>query len=681
VSFSIGIDVGGTFTDLVAVEDTGTTFYEKTLSTRADLSVGVFDGLESLANTIGIDTRSLLERAERIVHGTTVATNALLERKGARVGMLTTWGHRDVLEMREGVKPERYNVRLPHEEPLVSRALRLPVRERIGPDGAEVVPLDRTSLRASLASLRKAGVEAIAICFLHSYRRPHHEQQAARVVSSEFAEAYVSRSSEVLPQIKEYERFGTTVVNAYVGPAVSLYLGRLERKLRRAGYHQQLLVMQSHGGVATVRNATRLAVGAILSGPAGGAAGGRYTGQLVGERNLITLDMGGTSTDVSPIVDGKSNLAVDRFVAGLPVAFPSLDIISLGTGGGSIASVVGELLRVGPTSAGADPGPACYGRGGDRPTVTDANLVLGYLAADNFLGGRLRLDVAAAQRVVGALGERLGTNLHRAAEGIHRVTNTQLAGGIREVSVRRGVDPRGFSLVSYGGAAGLHVTEVARQVGVRRVIVPRVASVLSAWGMLTTDVRHEVTRTHIGDLRRIGQAELRRVFQQLEQEARRQLSPSFRNEALIERAVDMRYGEQVFEITVPLDGIDLADDALLHRIEERFHARHEQLYTYKVPDQDVVIVNARLSAVGKLPSLPMEPRIKSRKTRPRASSRRAFLGAWETLPVYRLEDIPTDYVIRGPAIVESPTTTIVLRSDDEARMLSIGWLDIAVPAE
>jgi N-methylhydantoinase A len=676
--YRIGIDVGGTFTDTVAVDDAGRVTLAKAASTPSDPSIGVMDGVQALAETLGTDAGRLLAQTERIVHGTTVATNALLERKGARVGLLTTEGHRDVIEMREGLKDDRYNLRMPPPVPLAPRARRLGVRERIRADGIATVALDERSLERAIAALRRDQVEAVAVCYLHAYRDPAHERATAKALARALPGVYVSLSSSVLPQIKEYERVSTTVVNAYVGPALSHYLTRLAERLRGAGYAGPVLIMQSHGGVVPIAEAVALAAGAVLSGPAGGVAGSRYCARLLGEENLIPFDMGGTSTDISLIVRGHAQLAADRGVAGHRVALPSLDIVSLGAGGGSIAWVdPGGILQVGPQSAGADPGPACYGQGGTAATVTDANLVLGYLDPGNFLGGKRRLDAARAERAVDAVAAALGTDRMAAAEGIHRVVNTRMAEGIRLVSVRRGVDPRRFSVLAFGGAAGLHATDVARQLEIGRVVVPRVAAVLSAWGMLATDLRFEVVRTHIGDVRKVGAAALRRVFAAMEVDGRRRLGRGFAGPVRVERSVDMRYGEQIFEVKVFLDGVDVDAPDLMTEVVERFHRRHEELYTYSLRDQEPVLVNARLAVVGELPALPEEPRLPSRASGGPRSQRRVYFGrAWAQTPVYDLETLASNQSVDGPALVETATTTVFLRAGDRAAITPLGWLDI-----
>jgi N-methylhydantoinase A len=686
--YRIGIDVGGTFTDLVLVDDTGSTVLEKVASTPDDPSQGVLAGLELLAARLGQQRKGLLAATERIVHGTTVATNALLERKGARVGLLTTRGHRDVIEMREGLKDDRYNLRLPPPEQLVPRTLRLGVRERMRADGRVETPLDPASLDAAIAALKAERIEAVAVCYLHAWRDARHERTTRAAVERALPGAYVSLSSEVLPQIKEFERVSTTIVNAYVGPALARYLANLEQRLATAGYCGPTLIIQSHGGVAPIGEAGRLAAGAVLSGPAGGVAGSVYAVRLLGDGDLIPFDMGGTSTDISLIVDGRPTLTGIRRVAGHTVALNSLDISSIGAGGGSIARVdAGGILHVGPQSAGAAPGPACYGAGGCEATVTDANLVLGYLDPTTFLGGRRVLDTAAAEAAVDHIAAALGTDRLAAAEGIHRVINTTMAEGVRLFSVRRGVDPRRFTLFAFGGASGLHATEIARQLELRRVVVPRIAPVLSAWGMLATDLRFEVARSHVGDTHALDGAALKRLFDDLEAEglARLRASPGsgsgagFDGPARVSRSVDMRYGEQVFEITVMLDGIDWSVAEPLPDIVERFHRRHEELYTYSLPDQETVLVNARASVSGILSALPQEPMLAERvPTRPRGE-RPIWLRDWTRAAVWDFDTLSPGQRVAGPAVIEGTMTTVLLRPGETARVTPLGWLDIALP--
>lgn len=676
----IGIDVGGTFTDLVAVDATGRLHHAKSPSTPQDQSIGVLEGLSRLAEAMGFDRGTLLARTERIVHGTTVATNALLERKGAVVGLLTTEGHRDVLEMREGLKDDRYDLRQPPPEPLVPRRLRLGVRERIRADGRVEVPLDEASLERAIDRLREEKVESVAVCYLHAWRDPTHERATRAALERLLPGVPVSLSSEVLPQIKEFERLSTTVVNAYVQPALARYLGRLEERLRAAGYGGPVLVMTSHGGVATIEEIVRLAAGAVLSGPAGGIAAAQQVARVLELPDLVPFDMGGTSTDIALVRGGRASIAADRRLAGQRIALSSLDIVSIGAGGGSIARVdEGGILQVGPESAGADPGPACYGRGGVQATVTDADLLLGYLDAERFAGGRMRLDRAAAERAVGRIAEALRCDLATAAAGIQRVIDTKMAEGVRLVSVRRGVDPRGFALLAFGGAAGLHVSAVARQLGMRRIVVPRLASVLSAYGMLASDLRIELARSHVAEAHALDARELRELFAELEREGRARLAAAgFAGPVRIHRTADMRYGEQIFEIPVDLDPIPWEAPDLLERIAAAFHRRHEELYTYSLPDRAPVLVNVRVAVVGELEAAPEEPARPAGPAAPPVAERSIFLEGWRAVPVFDMERLAPDQRIEGPALVESTTTTVLLRPGDRAVVTAQGWLRIEV---
>jgi N-methylhydantoinase A len=675
----IGIDVGGTFTDIVAVSDTGTVTFSKAASTPNDPSIGVMNAVERLADELGINSETLLSKTESIVHGTTVATNALLERKGAKTGLLTTLGHRDVLEMREGLKDDRYNMRLPAPAPLVPRFLRLGVRERIKPDGRIHTELDNTSLDEAINKLREEKVTSVAVCYLHAYKEPKHEQETKKILEAKLPGVSVSISSEVFPEIKEYERVSTTIVNAYVRPIVENYLNRLEERLKNAGYKGSVLIILSHGGVAPIEEAIRLSAATVLSGPAGGVAGSKYGASLIGAGDLVPFDMGGTSTDISMIVNGEPALSSTRGIAGQRIALQSLDIVSIASGGGSIARVdAGGILRVGPESAGALPGPACYGKGGTEVAVTDASVVLGFLDPGNFLGGRETLDVAAAEAALSRLANQLSVEPAEAAEGVHKVINTQMAEGIRLVSVRRGVDPRKFALLSFGGAAGIHITEIARQLEVQRVIIPRTAAVLSAWGMLATDLRYEVSRTHIGDTGSLKAGDVREVFSEMELEGRSRLKEAFDGDVSISRSADMRYGEQIYEVDVSLDDVDFSDDDLMKSISDRFHKRHEELFTYSLPDQDAVLVNGRLAAIGALPDLPQEPKTEARAASGHRTTRKIFLAGWVDAPVFNLEELVPSQKIEGPAIIESSTTTVVLRSDDKAEVTDNLWLNILV---
>jgi N-methylhydantoinase A len=676
--FTIGIDVGGTYTDLVAIDRNGRTVFAKSPSTPADQSIGVMAGLEELARRLELTRAEMLGQTDRLVHGTTVATNALLERKGAKVALLTTQGHRDVIEMREGLKGNRYDLRSPPPDPLVPRELRFGVRERSKPNGDVLISLDEESLGEAIAAIRESGATSVAVCFLHSYRNPAHEIAAVERLARQLPDVSLSRSSDVLPQIKEYERVSTTIVNAYVGPAVRRYLTNLETRLKDAGLKSSLFIILSHGGMAPVEEASRLAAGTVLSGPAGGISGCRRCAELLGILDLVPFDMGGTSTDISLITDGRASLSADSGLAEQRIALRSLDIASIAAGGGSIASLdAGGTFRVGPESAGSVPGPACYGNGGTEATVTDANVILGYLDADAFMGGRRPLDRAASEAAVDRLAASLGLSRQEAAAGIYRMVNLRMADGIRLMTLRRGVDPRRFALLSFGGAAGLHAAEVARELEIKRIIVPTAASVLSAWGMLTSDLRYEVSRTHFGAGLRIKPEEVRAIFAELEQQAAGRLKSWFFGPVTIERSAEMRYGEQIFEIDVPLNDLDWAADTIVDQIEDRFHRRHTELYTYASRDQEVVFVNARVASIGVVPQGAQVAKIASAAAPCGPSGmRKAFFGEWHDVPVYAAGSLQPGHSFNGPAIVEAETTTVVINAGDCITVNHLGWLDI-----
>ena len=554
--YKIGIDVGGTFTDFVVAGEGEQPRFFKTQSTPDDPSIGVMTGLQEAAAAYGLGLDRLLGETDLVIHGSTVATNTLVERKGAKVGLITTDGFRDLLEMREGLKEDRYNLRMTPVEPLAARYLRVGIPERIRVNGLVERPLDEDALVESLERLVQDGAEALAVCFLFSYLNPSHERQAWELIRRRFPDMYTSLSHEVIPQIKEFDRLSTTVINSYVGPVFSRYLANLGQRFEAYPQLEDVLIMQSNGGVAPIADSGRMAVRAILSGPAGGVSAAAYLGQLLDEPRVIAFDMGGTSTDISLIENGFPHVANEKFEAGWKIAAPMIDIHTLGAGGGSIARVGdGGILHVGPDSAGAEPGPACYGKGGVNPTVTDASLVLGYLDAANFLGGRAGLDRNSAEK---ALAEHVGTPLGlsnvESAFGVFKVVCTSIAEGIRLMSVQRGVDPREFTMMGFGGASGLHAAEVARQLQVEKVYIPASAPVLSAYGMLNTDIKYDFFRSYPVSLDRLELDELRVILAELAAQGRdKLLAQGISSDAVeISYSADMRYLDQIYEVTVPL---------------------------------------------------------------------------------------------------------------------------------
>ncbi len=684
--FKIGIDVGGTFTDFVVTRDGEAPQLFKTHSTPQDPSMGVIAGLQDVAQAYALPLPSLLADTDLIIHGTTVATNTLVERKGAKVGLITTEGFRDLLEMREGMKEDRYNLRMQPLAPLVPRYLRLGVTERVRANGAVVTPLDEASLRDALATIRQHDVESLAVCFLFSYLTPEHERRAAQMIAETFPGMYCSLSHQVLPQIKEFDRLSTTVVNSYVGPVFGRYLQQLKDRLTEMEHRRDILIMQSNGGVASIDASTQQAVRAILSGPAGGVSGASYYGQVIGADKVIGFDMGGTSADISLIENGAPHLTSEQFEAGWKIAVPMIDIQTLGAGGGSIAQVdPGGILRVGPQSAGADPGPACYGRGGDQPTVTDASLVMGYLDPDNFLGGKATLDRPLAEAAVRShVAAPLGINTEEAAYGIHQVVSTSMAEGIRLLSARRGVDPRDFALVAFGGASGLHVSRVARELHIQNVHIPAAGPVLSAYGMLNTDLQYDLSRSHPSSLDRLDLDAVRAIVGELEAEGRQRLLEQETAGGSVEAIVsaDMRYLDQIYEVNVPVPDLSLDREALLAQWAANFHQRFEELFSYRQQDQEIRLVTLRVTVFGRLPRIEMPRRVSLNGAAPALKGRRSlYLGSWQEVPVYAVDRLSPGETIQGPALLESEFTSVLVEPGDSASIDPYGGVHLTVASE
>ena len=696
--YKIGIDVGGTFTDFVVAPtggsaggltpESGQPRFFKTQSTPDDPSVGVMNGLQEIAGAYGLSLDDLLLNTDLVIHGSTVATNTLVERKGARVGLITTDGFRDLLEMREGLKEDRYNLRMKMAEPLAARYLRVGVPERIRANGVVERPLDEAALEEYLEYLAQEGIEALAVCFLFSYLNPSHEKRAAEIIRDRFPDLYASLSHEVIPQIKEFDRLSTTVINSYVGPVFSRYLSHLAGRFEAYPQLNDVLIMQSNGGVAPIEDSSRMAVRAILSGPAGGVSAAAYIGHLQEESRIIAFDMGGTSTDISLIENGAPHITNEKFEAGWKIAAPMIDIHTMGAGGGSIARVdEGGILHVGPDSAGADPGPACYGRGGKRPTVTDASLVLGYLDAANFLGGRANLDYTAAEQALSNdVAKPLNLSDAESAFGVYKVVCTTIAEGIRLMSVSRGVDPREFTIMGFGGASGLHASEVARQLEVSKVYIPASAPVLSAYGMLNTDVKYDFFRSYPVSLDRIDLAELRSILDELGAQGRDKLSSQGVTDQAVEiqYSADMRYLDQIYEVTVPLPDPNLPDAEFVDRLTTNFHQRYEELYSYNQQDQEVRLVTLRVAAIGRLPRIAQLDRpgdgaaAGPELVEGPVGSRRVYLGEWQDAPTYAADSLPAGTEIEGPAILESEFTTILVWPGDHATVDSMGGIELRV---
>ena len=660
--YRLGVDVGGTFTDFLLIDDAGKSRVLKTPSTPHDPAEAVLDGLAEMAADLGLP--AFLERVERIVHGTTVATNAILTGTAARTGLLTTHGFRDALQMRRGIREERYNNKYMAPEPVVPRWLRLPVRERIDYSGKEVMPLSLEDVETAAELFDGADIEAAAICFMHAYANNAHERAAADRLRELLPELYISISSEVLPQVRFYERTSTTVLNAAVGPILKTYIDRLVTRLENAGFGGALWIMQSNGGVCAPEAAVRRPAHALLSGPAAGPVAGLSCAGRRNENSFITIDMGGTSFEACLVRNGAPTITTDAAVGGFAMALPSMDIKSIGAGGGSIAWIDnGGLLHMGPQSAGARPGPACYDLGGTEPTCSDANLVLGYLSTGSFAGGRLPLDAALARSAIEKrIAVPLGCGATEAAAGMYRIMNTAMAAAIREISVERGVDPRDFPMICAGGAGALHAAMIARELGIRQVLVPCDASVFCAAGMMHADLRHDFVRSCAAPLVD-GLDRLPFLMAEMEDEGRRALAGM--TGIRFDHALDLRYVGQYHEVRVdriPGDAIKGSD---LETIRELFHGTHERLYGYALEDAPVELINARLAAVGitEKPAPAEEPEAGDNPDRAFRERRRIFLPEgrrFSEAPVYDGNRLAHGNRLEGPAVVETAVTTILV---------------------
>ncbi len=667
----VGVDVGGTFTDVIYSDsDTGTVLIHKVPTTSADPSQGVMNGILQLCDRNGIDPAELAY----VFHGTTIATNAILEYRGAEAGMITTRGFRDVVHIGRHQRPQHYSImqEIPWQDrPLVKRRHRKVVTERlVPPQGDVLVPLAEDEVRQAARELRDAGIQSIAICFLFSYLNSAHENEARRIVLEEHPEAFVTTSSSIVAQFREFERFTTAAMNAYIGPPVRNYIRQLENAIRDAGMKAELRIMRSNGGVATPSTISDFPVLTLLSGPAAGVLGGAVAGALSGHRNLITFDVGGTSADIGVTNEGVFSEATarDTRIAGYPVLVPMIDIHTIGAGGGSVAFVdAGGTFHVGPRSAGSVPGPAAYARGGVEPTVTDANVVLGRLDRDNFLGGEMGLDVDGAQGVVGEIAGKLGLGVDEAAAGIITILNSNMANAIRSRTVQKGIDPRDFALMAFGGAGPLHGAEVADMLGIPTVIIPAYPGITSALGLLASELKYDAIRTQFQTSDSIDFDRLNGDLSQMEEELLQQFagdSVAPENVA-ISRFADARYIGQGYELRIELPSGNI-DQAGLESSFASFHKIHEAEYGHAFPQTPIEIVNIRVTGVA--PSAKIDwPAVGTGGSRDRAlvkSDTTKFridgeLSSFETA-FYRRADLPVDETIEGPAIVlQLDTTTVV----------------------
>jgi N-methylhydantoinase A len=677
----VAVDIGGTFTDVVAFDEAKVSLWlAKALSTPAELAKGVLDGLTKAAVP--------LETVELLIHGSTVVVNSIIERRGAKTALVTTKGFRDVYEIGRINRPESFNPRFRKHRPLVPRENIFEVNERMLADGSVRTAFDEQEARQVAQIIREEGFEAVAVLFLHSYRAPEHEIRMCQILRETDPRLFVSASHELSREYREYERTSTVAANAYVGPKVSQYLGDLEQRLRANRFAGNLMIMQSNGGLSDIETARRQCIQMMESGPAGGVVGTMAVCELLDLDNAIAFDMGGTTAKACVVRRGEPSLSPDYFIGGynegLAIRIPVLDIVEVGTGGGSIAWLdEGGGLHVGPRSAGAEPGPACYGRGGTEPTVTDANVILGRLSPEKFLGGEMRLDRKAAET---ALRERvaqpLGVNLERAASGMLQVAVSAMANAVRHVTLERGLDPRDFTLVVYGGGGPLHAASVARELSIGRVLVPQAPGHFSALGMLMADLRRDTVQTLFARMDDLEMVELEEQFQKLEAEGAQALRESgiATDRVVFERAADMRYVGQEHAVAVRMPA-HVGEEAAREEIKRLFDAAHELRYSHSAPDESADIVSLRVSAIGRL-AKPEFPQIPRGEAAPPAEARRGtravtFEGSGTVdATVYDRAKLLHGNTIDGPAIIEESASTTVIEPGDRVTVNAFGHLVI-----
>ena len=666
MTWLIGVDVGGTFTDFYALdEEQGIEYVHKTPSTPANPASAILTGLDELCQQHDIPPSEIV----RLSHGTTVGTNALIQRKGSSVAVITTAGFRDLLEIGRQVRPKMFDLQLDHPPPLAPRELRFEVHERMGAHGEAIIPLDDEAIAAVVQQVKDAGVTACAVCLLFAFLNPEHEQRIAHALRNAMPDLLVSLSSEVQPEFREYERFSTTLLNTYLQPIMGCYMAYLEKELGERIPQALVGINQSSGGLMSVVRARDFPIRTALSGPAAGAVGAIHIARLSDQPNVITLDMGGTSADVCLIQHYQAGIGFGRDVAGFPVRLPSVDINTVGAGGGSIAWFDRDgLLKVGPQSAGADPGPACYGRGGLEPTVTDANILLGRLSPEGLLGGAMAVDMHAAREAVEPMAESMGFSVEKTAHGILEIVTANMVRAIRAISVERGHDPRECTLMPFGGAGPLHAAPVARALGMKNILVPLSPGILCAQGLVVSDLQEEFVRSKRLRIDETTLSEMRALVDELHSDAAQwfvaeSVTPARR---ALQLSLDMRYVGQNFELRVGVGETALPDCEHLHKL---FAAAHERNYGFFNPHDPIEIINFRLTARGRLGIPPQAGVARAETTEPKPSGRRTVYFAADSAvdaAVYQRTDLAPGHSIRGPAVIEQLDATTLVFPEDTA---------------
>lgn len=664
MAWRIGIDSGGTFTDVCLFEDaTGMVAVWKVPSTPDDPSRAIARGTQEGVERVGASPADIAYFG----HGTTVGTNALIQHRGVKTGLITTEGFRDLIEIGRQKRPDLYDLQADKAPPLVTRDLRFGVAERVRHDGSVETPLDEEAVRQAARALKAEGVKAVAIGFLYGFVRPEHEEAAKRIVTEEFPEAFICASHEVAPEFREYERISTAVVNAYLGPVMQGYIRRLADRLKELGLKAVPHLTQSNGGVIGFDMAARLPVRTVLSGPSTGVVAAQAIGAMIGIPNLITFDMGGTSSDVALLDDGEAKLASEANVHGYPIKAPMLDIHTVGAGGGSLAAIdSGGLLKVGPRSAGADPGPVCYGRGATEPAVTDANVVLQTLNPTHLLGGRMPIDQSLSKQAIGRLADELGLDLMATAQGIISVVTANMAKAIRVISVQRGHDPRDYALVAFGGAGPLHAARLARELDMKRIVVPRNPGIGCALGLLLTDLRANFATTRLATLSEALVPDMAEIFVALQEQAEHWFAEEGVASAdrRLKRTADLRYHGQNYELAIDVPDGPITP-ATIVALAEGFAAAHKRLYGFVAEGEAVQLVTYRVEAVGLVPKAAFRPEPDAGPDASHAviGSREVWFpeaGGFVACPIYDRDKLKSGNRFAGPAIVEQMDSTTVL---------------------
>ncbi len=662
----IGIDIGGTFTDFLLLDSSGKRWHVKVRSTPTDPSIAVLEGLTKVLSQAKITHG----KVQFLLHGTTVATNAVLQRKGGRTSLITTKGFEDILEIGRQQRSDLYDLFTERTPPLVKRNNIVSVEERILADGTIHHALTSEEVRRAVERATK-NVDAVAVCLLFAYLNPIHEQLIQKEIHDLDPTLPITLSSTILAEYREYERMSTTVLNAYVTPVLNRYLEHLDEALTNAKIHAPLLIMQSHGGVVKSELARDQSARLLFSGLAGGTLGGRYTSRVMKEPNVITFDMGGTSTDVALITNGAIRETTEGHIGGLPCRTPMVDVETVGAGGGSIGWIdKGGILRVGPQSAGADPGPAAYGMGGTNPTVSDANLILGRLNPDYFLGGTILLRTDLANQSVQTLAEKLQLTMEECAYGIIRVVNANMERAIRVVSIQRGFDPRDFALIAFGGAGPMHAWALAKNLAIPRVIIPPAPGLHSALGLLATNLRMDLSQTILESAHSPDLVRLSTVYEHLEQSLCEQLEKQgvSSRSISIQRLADLRYAGQAYEITIPVPESEITKN-WIENLTLTFHRSHEQQYGFAALEASVTIVNLRVIAQGPMPVLQPSEISRQRGTPQPRISREVYFeenNRFVKTPIYERSTLGLRAEITGPAIIEQPDSTTVLHPETKA---------------